>query len=101
MDRTKIINGHTLKLNQERVQRPATRIVVFVHGGCLQGILTDTTGVEVLVIDEDTQGREDERLMTDRNGARFDACVAEIVPEVDTEAVQNYYRQAKEATPCD
>jgi len=73
-----------------------TRIVVFLEGGLVSQVLTDTVGIEVLVIDDDTQGEEDERPVVDKNGEHFDACVDEVVAAVDVEAVQNYYRQARE-----
>ncbi len=71
------------------------RIVVYVEGGIVQEIVSDTPGIEVVKLDYDTEGADDDELTEDQAGvpvfalredARLDAnYVAEVFKAVGEE----------------
>ena len=57
--------------------KPKTKVVIFLEGGLVHSVVTDTPGVEVAVMDFDIEGSRDwERLTLKRpdGSGRFESC---------------------------
>jgi hypothetical protein len=72
------------------------RIFIFVQGGVIQTIATDP-GIQVMVLDGDTDGVEGCEIYKDFDGEDFDAREAwdKRATEVSSKLVSHYFKQRK------
>lgn len=74
----------------ESTATESRRVVLTIRRGALESLITNCKDVEVLVIDQDTEGMDDRELSHDVDGNPF--CALETCGRFDPVAVEQAFR---------